>query len=86
MNSTILLTDPYPLLSTSMVVHGEFRRIARAEILPFLAEGLAELERDLGARMPFRIRTTRAIRRKATPLYLGSLAGLTASFLALLVR
>src|SRR5579862_5254949 len=48
-----------------------------------LAEGVTELERDLGARMPFRIRVTRAIRRKATPFYLGSLVGLTGWFLAL---
>ena len=48
-----------------------------------LAEGVTELERDLGARMPFRIRVTRAVRRKATPIYLGSLVGLTAWFLAL---
>ena len=48
-----------------------------------LAEGVTELERDVGARMPFRTRVTRAVRRKATPFYLGSLVGLTASFLAL---
>ena len=32
-----------PLLSASTPVHGEFRRIVRAEILPFLAESLAGL-------------------------------------------
>ncbi|MEO8050364.1 MAG: glucoamylase family protein, partial [Acidobacteriota bacterium] len=48
-----------------------------------LAEGVTELERDVAARMPFRIRITRAVRRRATPLYLGSLTALTAWFLAL---
>ena len=48
-----------------------------------LADGVAELERAVGARMPLWIRSPRAFRREATPLYLGSMAGLTACFLAL---
>ena len=48
-----------------------------------LADGIAELEREAGARPPFRIRSMRAFRRNATPLYLGCLIGLTASFLTL---
>ena len=48
-----------------------------------LAEGTAELERASGARMPFPLRCLRALRRRATPVYLGSLVGLTGCFLAL---
>ncbi len=48
-----------------------------------LAEGAAELERLTDARMPLRIRSLRALRRRATPFYLGSLVGLTMCFLAL---
>ena len=48
-----------------------------------LAGGVTNLEREIGARMPLRIRTIRALQRRATPIYLGSLVGLTAWFLAL---
>jgi len=48
-----------------------------------LTDGIDELEHATGARMPLWVRTTRALRHKATPLYLGSLFLLTACFLAL---
>ena len=48
-----------------------------------LGDGVSELERETGARMPLRIRTIRALRRNATPFYLSSTIGLTAWFLAL---
>jgi len=45
-----------------------------------LAEGVLELERRAGAHPSARTRLTRAIRRHATPLYLGSIVGLTLAF------
>ncbi len=48
-----------------------------------LDEGIAELERKTGARMPLRTRTIRALRHNATPFYLTGTIGLTAWFLAL---
>ncbi len=48
-----------------------------------LDDGIAELERETGARMPLRTRTIRALRRNATPFYLTSTIGLTGWFLAL---
>ena len=48
-----------------------------------LAEGVAELERETKARMPFRVCSVRALRRRATPFYLGAIFGLTSVFLAL---
>ena len=48
-----------------------------------LAEGRLELERETGARMAFRKRFTRTLRRRATPLYLIALTLLTACFLAI---
>ncbi|HXP88164.1 MAG TPA: glucoamylase family protein [Bryobacteraceae bacterium] len=47
-----------------------------------LADGIAELEASVGARVPFRIRLIRTLRRRATPGYLIAVAGLTVSFLA----
>jgi cyclic beta-1,2-glucan synthetase len=48
-----------------------------------LADGVAELEASVGARVPLRIRSIRTLRRRATPAYLIGVAGLTASFLTL---
>jgi cyclic beta-1,2-glucan synthetase len=48
-----------------------------------LADGVAELEASLGARIPFGIRLIRTLRCQATPAYLTSVAGLSASFLTL---
>ena len=48
-----------------------------------LAEGVAELEQSLGARVPLRIRVIRILRQRATPAYLLAVAGITFSFLAL---
>ena len=48
-----------------------------------MADGVAELEASVGARVPFRIRLIRALRRRATPAYLVAVAGLSVSFLAL---
>ncbi len=48
-----------------------------------LDQGRVRLEREAAARMPFRTRSVRALRRRATPVYLGSLIVLTACFLAL---
>ncbi len=48
-----------------------------------LAEGLAELETSVGARVPLQIRLIRALRRRATPGYLTAVAGLTVAFLTL---
>ena len=48
-----------------------------------LSEGVSELERETRARMPLRIRFLRSLRSNATPVYLGSMIGLTAWFLAL---
>ena len=48
-----------------------------------MADGVAELEASVGARVPFRIRLIRALRRRATLGYLTAVAGLSVSFLAL---
>jgi cyclic beta-1,2-glucan synthetase len=48
-----------------------------------LADGIVELETAVGARVPVRIRLIRALRRRATPMYLTAMAGLAVSFLAL---
>ena len=48
-----------------------------------LADGITELESSVGARLPVRIRTVRALRRQATPVYLIAVATLAAAFLLL---
>jgi cyclic beta-1,2-glucan synthetase len=48
-----------------------------------LADGIAELESSVGARVPLRIRVIRAIRRRAAPLYLTAVTSLSVPFLAL---
>ena len=48
-----------------------------------LADGVAELEASVGARVPFRIRLIRLLRRRATLGYLTAFATLSVSFLAL---
>ena len=50
-----------------------------------LAEGILELERRAGAHPSARTRLTRSIRRHATPLYLGSVIGLTLAFTGITV-
>ena len=47
-----------------------------------LADGIAELEASVAARVPVRIRLIRWLRRRATPAYLTAVFGLTASLLA----
>jgi cyclic beta-1,2-glucan synthetase len=46
-----------------------------------LAGGVTQLEADLQARHPLRRRFVRAVRRNATPVYLGGVAAVTAAFL-----
>jgi cyclic beta-1,2-glucan synthetase len=48
-----------------------------------MADGIAELEAAVGAHVPFRIRSIRALRRRATPAYLTAVATLSVSFLVL---
>ncbi len=48
-----------------------------------LDDGLAQLEADLHARIPLRFRIIRGLRLRATPVYLGGIAGLTLCFTAL---
>jgi cyclic beta-1,2-glucan synthetase len=48
-----------------------------------LADGVAELEASVGARVPLRIRLVRGLRRRATPAYLNAVSVLAVSFLAL---
>ncbi len=48
-----------------------------------LAEGVVQLEEELSVRRPFQVRFTRAVRRHATAVYLGGVAGMTACLVAL---
>ena len=48
-----------------------------------LADGVAELETSVGARVPLRIRSIRTLRRRAAPVYLVAVVGLAAAFLTL---
>ncbi len=48
-----------------------------------LAEGVTQLEAEVKAKVPFRTRFIRALRRRATSEYLGAITVLTACFLAL---
>lgn len=47
-----------------------------------LSDGVTQLEEELSVRSPFQIRFTRAVRRHATAVYLGGVAGMTSCLLA----
>src|SRR5262249_33280275 len=50
-----------------------------------LSAGIKELEGEMRAEPPLQTRFSRAIRRHATPVYLGAIGTLTACFLALTI-
>jgi cellobiose phosphorylase len=50
-----------------------------------LADGVTQLEADIHSKVPFRLRVTRLLRRRATFAYLTSISGLAASFMTLAV-
>jgi cyclic beta-1,2-glucan synthetase len=71
--------------ATTLANRSDLSSPARTGHAPYylLDDGVEELEASIGARVPFRIRLIRLLRRRATPGYLTAVAGLSVSFLAL---
>ena len=71
--------------ATALAARAAASSSAQAAHAPYylLADGVTELEASVGAHVGFRMRLIRGLRRRATPLYLTALAGLSVSFLAL---
>ncbi len=73
--------------ATTLAARGDTAGSAQRTHAPYylLADGVAELEASVGARVPLRIRLIRGLRRGATPAYLTAVAILSVAFLALAI-